>query len=190
MAALRYHRCKRDRGRPMPQQYHATDSTTGLEVAITGEFPPDPDDRVRIARTSNLFTKLMATILATENDYERRHRFRAIETQLELAEALIRGDLGEVQQLLRSTLEGMGITEEQLREMERQLREQLHQLGADTEAFDTLFGGAEAGEEASGEVFDDRPLDDRGFDPERPPPAPDGGDAPDAPSEEPPADER
>ena len=74
----------------MPQEYQATDSATGIEVSITGEFPSDPDDRVRIARTANLFTRLMATILSTENEYERRERFKAIETQLELADALIR----------------------------------------------------------------------------------------------------
>ena len=38
----------------MPQQYHAADPNSGLEVTVTGDFPDEPDDRVRIARTSNL----------------------------------------------------------------------------------------------------------------------------------------
>ena len=82
----------------MAQQYHAADHDSGLEVTITGDFPPDPDERVRMARTANLFTRLMSTVLTTENDYERRDRFRAIETQLEMADALIRGDVTEVQE--------------------------------------------------------------------------------------------
>lgn len=115
----------------MPQQYLASDSTTGLQVQVTGEFPGDPDDRVRIARTTNLFTRLMSTVLATANDTERRERFRAIETQLEVADALIRGDLAEVQRLIRETLHAMGITEEQLREVQEQLREQLRAIGGE-----------------------------------------------------------
>ncbi len=117
--------------RSMPQQYVASDSTTGLHVQVTGEFPEDPDDRVRIARTTNLFTRLMATVLSTTNDTERRERFRAIETQLEVADALIRGDLVEVQRLIRETLHAMGISDDQLREVEQQLREQLRAIGGD-----------------------------------------------------------
>ena len=117
--------------RSMPQQYVASDSTTGLHVQVTGEFPEDPDDRVRIARTTNLFTRLMATVLSTTNDTERRERFRAIETQLEVADALIRGDLVEVQRLIRETLHAMGISDDQLREVEQELREQLRAIGGD-----------------------------------------------------------
>jgi hypothetical protein len=113
----------------MPQQYAANDPRTGLEVQVTGEFPPDPDDRVRIARTTNLFTRLMATILSTTNETERRERFKAVETQLEVADALVRGDLQEVQTLIRETMRSLGVTEEQMREVQRQLREQLEQLG-------------------------------------------------------------
>ena len=43
----------------MPEQYAATDTRTGLEVVVTGDFPEDPDDRVRIARTTTLFTRLI-----------------------------------------------------------------------------------------------------------------------------------
>ena len=151
----------------MPDQYHATDSATGLEVTVTGSFPADPDDRVRIARTANLFTRLMATILSTENDYERRERFKAIETQLELADALIRGDAAEVQQLIRSTLTSMGITEDQLRDAQEQIRSQLEAIGGDVSALDSLFGAPESDE--GDPPFpppedlppDDRPLDDR-----------------------------
>ena len=73
----------------MPDQYAATDSESGLEVTVTGDFPDDPDDRVRIARTTTLFTRLFSTILTTDDMTERRQRFRAVETQLEIAEALI-----------------------------------------------------------------------------------------------------
>lgn len=115
----------------MPEQYAATDKRTGLEVAVTGDFPPHHDDRIRIARTTTLFTRLMSTILATENETERRERFMAIETQLELAEALIRQDMEEVQRLMRETLERMGITAEQMDEMAKKLLEQLREGGDD-----------------------------------------------------------
>lgn len=113
----------------MPEQYVATDSVSGLEIAVTGEFPDNPDDRVRIARTTTLFTRLFSTILTTENEMDRRHRFRAIETQLEIAEALIREDFTEVQRLLHETMSSMGVTEEQLKEIEDELRRHLRQFG-------------------------------------------------------------
>lgn len=125
----------------MPQQYVASDAATGLEVQVTGNFPGDPGDRVRIARTTNLFTRLMATILATEQELERRERFRAIETQLEVADALVRGDLAEVQRLVRETLHAMGVSDDQLREVEQQLRQQMQRLGDDRLA--GLFGDPE-----------------------------------------------
>jgi hypothetical protein len=108
----------------MPEQYAATDKRTGLEVSVTGEFPPHHDDRIRIARTTTLFTRLMSTILATESETQRRERFLAIETQLEMAEALIREDIEEVQRLMRQTMERMGVTQEQLDEMMRKIIEQ------------------------------------------------------------------
>jgi len=108
----------------MPEQYAATDKRTGLEVAVTGEFPAHHDDRIRIARTTTLFTRLMSTILATESETQRRERFLAIETQLELADALIREDMEEVQRLMRTTMERMGITQEQLDEMMKKIIEQ------------------------------------------------------------------
>ncbi len=144
----------------MPQQYVASDSTTGLQVQVTGEFPGDPDDRVRIARTTNLFTRLMATVLSTSNDTERRERFRAIETQLEVAEALIRGDMAEVQRLIRDTLHAMGISDQQLREVEQQLREQLRSIGGDSLA--GMLGLDEIG-------LDDPSESDSPDDPDRPP---------------------
>lgn len=119
----------------MPEQYAATDKRTGLEVAVTGEFPPHHDDRIRIARTTTLFTRLMSTILATENESERRERFHAIETQLEMAEALIRQDMEEVQRLMKATLERMGITEQQMDEMTRKILQQLREGGADFPEF-------------------------------------------------------
>ena len=126
----------------MPNQYVASDTRTGLQVQVTGTFPEDPDDRVRIARTTNLFTRLMGTVLSTESDTERRERFRAIETQLEVADALVRGDFAEVQRLVRETLHSMGVTEDQLREVEQQLREQMARLGQDLPpGLGGLFGG-------------------------------------------------
>jgi len=112
----------------MPDQYVATDKRTGLEVAVTGTFPVDPDDRVRIARTTTLFTRLMSTILALEEETPRRTGFRAIETQLEVAEALIRGEMEEVQRLVRDTLGAAGITDDQLKQIEEQLRRSLEGL--------------------------------------------------------------
>lgn len=109
----------------MAEQYVAKDTRTGLEVQVTGEFPAHPDDRIRIARTTTLFTRLMSTILATENEGQRRQGFVAVETQLELAEALLRGDPEEVQRLLRSTMEKMGISQEQFEEMARRIMDQI-----------------------------------------------------------------
>ncbi len=108
----------------MAEQYVASDKRTGLEVAVTGEFPPHHDDRIRIARTSTLFTRLLSTILSTENESQRRQGFIAVETQLELADALIREDMQEVQRLLNDTMEKMGITQEQLEEMAKRVIEQ------------------------------------------------------------------
>lgn len=113
----------------MAEQYVASDKRTGVEVAVTGDFPPHPDDRMRIARTTTLFTRLFSTILATENETERRQGFQAVETQLELADALIREDTTEVQRLLRDTMEKMGITQEQLEEMARRIMEQFGEEG-------------------------------------------------------------
>jgi len=119
----------------MPEQYAASDKRTGLEVTVTGEFPPHHDDRIRIARTTTLFTFFLNTTLATENETERRERFMAIETQLEMAEALIRQDMEEVQRLMRHTLERMGVTPEQMDEMARKILDQLREGGADFPEF-------------------------------------------------------
>lgn len=105
----------------MAEQYVASESRTGLEVAVKGDFPPHPDDRVRIARTTNLFTKLMATILSTEHDTERRQLFISLETALEIAEALARHDMESVNRLIQQFLAKHGLTPEQLEEMLRQL---------------------------------------------------------------------
>ena len=106
----------------MPEQYVATDKRTGTEITVTGAFPPHPDDRVRIARTTTLFTRLMSTLLGKEES-ERRLGFRAVETQLELADALIRQDLDEVRRLVRETMQSLGVTDEQLEDLARQLRD-------------------------------------------------------------------
>ena len=112
----------------MPEQYVATDKRTGLEVAVTGEFPPHHDDRIRIARTCTLFTRLLATILSNTSESDRREQFVAIETQLEVAEALIRGDLAEVQRLLQQTMERMGLGPDELDEVARRI---LKEFGED-----------------------------------------------------------
>jgi hypothetical protein len=121
----------------VPEQYVASDKRTGLEVAVTGEFPPHPDDRVRIARTCTLFTRLMSTILATENESQRRERFMAIETQLEIADALIREDAPEVQRLLQETMARMGVTKEQLDELARKI---IEEFGGDMPPGTNPFG--------------------------------------------------
>ncbi len=114
-----------------PEQYVATDKRTGLEVAITGDFPDDPQDRIRIARTSNLFARLMSTILSTQSQAERRDAFVAVETQMELADALIQHDMEEVQRLLQDTMQKLGITPEQMREIEDEIRRRLGDTGTD-----------------------------------------------------------
>lgn len=124
----------------MAEQYIARDKRTGLEIAVTGEFPPHPDDRIRIARTTNLFARLMATILSTASEAERREQFIAIETQLEMAEALIRGDFPEVQQLLRKTMERMGIGQDQLDELARRILDEFGDRPDIPPELRTLFG--------------------------------------------------
>lgn len=153
----------------MPEQYIATDKRTGFEVQVTGEFPEHPDDRMRIARTTTLFTRLMSTLLQRDEG-TRRTGFRAIETQLELADALIRQDHDEVQRLVRETLATMGIGEEVLRDLATRLadasgmdEEMARELGralgldedlleqanpVDAEAEDAGSGGGEADGEA------------------------------------------
>ena len=113
----------------MPEQYIATDKRTGLEVQVTGNFPDHPQDRIRIARTSNLFARLMSTILAMESESLRRDAFVAVETQMELADALIRHEMEDVQRLLQDTLQKLGITPEQMREIEEEIKRRLGDLG-------------------------------------------------------------
>src|SRR5215471_14932314 len=119
----------------MPEQYVATDKRTGLEVAVTGNFPDHPQDRIRIARTANLFTKLTSTILEMGSESERREAFIAVETQMELAEALIRHDNEEVQRLLQETLSRLGITPEQMQDIEEEIKKRLGDLGGDNPLF-------------------------------------------------------
>ena len=104
----------------MAEQYVANEQRTGLEVAVKGDFPPHPDDRVRIARTTNLFTRLMATILATPSETDRRQLFVSLETALEIAEALARQDMEAVGRLVQDFLTKHGVTQDQLDEMMRQ----------------------------------------------------------------------
>lgn len=123
----------------MPEEYIATDKRTGHEITVRGDFPEHPQDRIRIARTTNLFARLMATILSTENESDRREAFVAIETQLEMADALIRHDNEEVQRLLQETMQKLGITPEQMREIEDEIRRRLGDLGQGGSGFG--FGG-------------------------------------------------
>lgn len=109
----------------MSQQYAATDHRTGLEVSVTGEFPPHPDDRIRIAATTNLFTRLMASILATENDTERRGLFRSLEMALEWADAAARQDTAEMGQIVQRFMAEAGITPDQIEEMIKRLQQEL-----------------------------------------------------------------
>lgn len=113
----------------MPEQYVATDKRTGLEVSVTGNFPDHPQDRIRIARTANLFTKLTSTILEMDQESDRREAFIAVETQMEMAEALIRKDMDEVSRLLQETLQRMGVTPEQMKEMEEEIRRRFNEFG-------------------------------------------------------------
>jgi gamma-glutamyl phosphate reductase len=118
----------------MADQYIATDKQSGLEVSITGTFPAIPEDRMHVARTANLFTRLLAAGLATENDTERRELFTHLESQLELAAALIKEDAAEVQRLMQEMLSRIGLTPERMEEMAKDLAEQLKKLGDDPNA--------------------------------------------------------
>ncbi|MHB8577094.1 MAG: hypothetical protein ACYDCQ_17415 [Dehalococcoidia bacterium] len=118
----------------MADQYIATDKQSGLEVSITGTFPAVKEDRIHLARTANLFTRLLAAGLATENDTERRELFTHLESQLELAAALIKEDAAEVQRLMQEMLSRIGLTPERMEEMAKDLAEQLKKLGDDPNA--------------------------------------------------------
>lgn len=109
----------------MADQYVATDKDSGLEVAITGTFPPVPEDRIHLARTANLFTKLLAAGLATSNDSERRELFTHLEAQLELAAALVKQDFAEVTRLMQEMLARIGLTPERMQEMAKEFGEQM-----------------------------------------------------------------
>jgi hypothetical protein len=124
----------------MAEQYVASDKRTGLEVAVTGEFPEHPEDRVRIARTTTLFTRLMSTILSTGNETERREGFMAVETQLEMAEALIRQDQEEVRRLVLAMMQRMGITQDQVDEMSRRIIDELRKAEDDRNAGEDDLG--------------------------------------------------
>ena len=113
----------------MTEQYVATDKRTGLEVAVTGTFPDHPQDRIRIARTTNLFARLMSTILSMPSETDRREAFVAVETQMELADALIQHDMEEVQRLLQATMSKLGITPEQMHEIEEEIKRRLGDMG-------------------------------------------------------------
>jgi hypothetical protein len=113
----------------MPEEYRAVDKRTSLEVTVRGDFPEHPQDRIRIARTANLFTKLASTILAMDNEAERREAFVAVETQMELADAMIRHDMEEVHRLLNETMTRLGVTPEQMRELEEEIRKRFGDLG-------------------------------------------------------------
>lgn len=155
----------------MPEQYVATDKRTGLEVAVTGEFPPHHDDRIRIARTCTLFTRLLATILDNNSESDRREQFVAIETQLELAEALIRGDLKEVQHLLQQTMERMGMGPEQLDEVARRILKEFGEGGTpDLENLGNLRDLGQGSPPDLGKLGDLGDLGD--LDPTSPPPPP------------------
>ncbi len=113
----------------MTEQYVATDKRTGLEIAVTGTFPDHPQDRIRIARTTNLFARLMSTILSMPSETDRREAFVAVETQMELADALIQHDMEEVQRLLQATMSKLGITPDQMHEIEEEIKRRLGDMG-------------------------------------------------------------
>jgi hypothetical protein len=121
---------------------------------VTGDFPNHPQDRIRIARTTNLFTRLTSTILAMGSESERREAFIAVETQMELAEAMIRQDMDEVRRLLQETLAKMGVSPDQMRDIQEELRRRLGDMGGMTDLF-------EPPESTEPPPLDDIPPDDR-----------------------------
>ena len=66
-----------------------------------------------------------------QSQVERRDAFIAVETQMELADALIQHDMEEVQRLLQDTMQKLGITPEQMREIEDEIRRRLGDAGTD-----------------------------------------------------------
>ncbi len=162
------------------EQYVATDKATGVEITVTGEFPPHPDDRMRIARTTTLFTRLISTLLSKEQG-DRRNGFRAVETQLELADALIRQDTDDVRRLVRETMESMGVTQDQLDDLARQLRDLggLDEATADQISDALGFGPQPPHHSASGD--EDPARVDEGPVIDLPPPFTDREEEPDAP---------
>ena len=113
-----------DGGTGMAQQYVATDTRTGFKVEITGDFPPEKDDRIRIAATTNLFTRLMATVLSTPGPEERRGLFRSLEMALEWAEAAIRQDAEAMGLIMQRFLAEAGVTQDQVEDLVRRLQEE------------------------------------------------------------------
>ena len=119
---------------------------------------------MRIARTTTLFTRLMSTLLQRD-ETQRRIGFRAIETQLELADALIRQDHDEVQRLVRETLTSMGVSEDQLAELAQRLAEA---SGLDPRVAEELaraFGFERDSLEGIAEPSDEDPSLTEGLDP-------------------------
>ena len=167
----------------MPEQYVATDKRTGLEVAVTGEFPPHHDDRIRIARTCTLFTRLLATILSNESESERREQFVSIETQLELADALTRGDLEEVQRLIQQTMGRLGMGLDQLDDAARRILKEFGEVGPpDLSSLGDIRDTVGSDVPDLSSLGD---LDDLGdLDPSSPPPPPDDDSAPEEPEED------
>jgi len=103
----------------------------------------------------------MATILSTESTEERNQRFRAIETQLEIADSLIKGDMQAVGDLVRDTLNDMGITEDQIRDAEEQWREQIVNLGGDPDSIENIFPSQTADDTIAGDsTLEDLTSDD------------------------------
>ena len=69
-----------------------------------------------------------------------------METQLELADALIQQNLDEVRRLVRETMQTMGITDAQLDDLAKQLRD----LGVDPGPLDPRGGAEGSDEQTSG----------------------------------------
>ena len=68
--------------------------------------------------------------------------------------------MAEVQELMSNTLKSMGVTEEQLKDAEEQLKQQLESLGSDPGAINFIFGTSPAD---SGEIEEIDTLEDVSF---------------------------
>ena len=96
-----------------------------LQLLEQAHLPCETPRNARQVRDSAGFVGALHRYVAGTPLYERIEAIR----DTRAAEALMRGEMQEVQRLVRETMHSMGISEEQLREFEEQIRKQMEGLG-------------------------------------------------------------